>query len=106
MTNEEREAQIREHLKSGGTGINHSQAQLLIDEIDRLRLASREHANLHYSSTEFIGIDGYGPFSLRQACKDRWEIKLLREKVVLFNKKGRRVRADVDNAHPNYDGDW
>jgi len=106
MTNEESEARIREHLKAGGTGINHSQAQLLIDEIDRLRLASREHANLHYSSIQFIGIDGYGPFSLRQVCKDRWEIKLLREKVVLFNKKGRRVRADVDNTHPNYDGDW
>lgn len=106
MTNEEREAQIREHLKSGGTGINHEQAQLLIDEIDRLRAASREHANLHYSLSEFIGIDGYGAFSLKQICKDRWEVKMLREKVILFNKKGRRVRADVDNAHTNYDGDW
>ena len=66
----------------------------------------REHANLHYSSSEFIGIDGYGPFSLKQICKDRWEVKLLREKVILFNKRGRRVRADVDNSNPNYDGDW
>lgn len=66
----------------------------------------REHANLHYGSAEFIGIDGYGPFSLRKICKDRWEIRMLREKVVLFNKRGRRVRADVDNTHPNYDGDW
>ena len=66
----------------------------------------REHANLHYVSAEFVGIEGYGPFSLRQICKDRWEIQMLREKVILFNKRGRRVRADVDNSNPNYDGDW
>lgn len=66
----------------------------------------REHANLHYSTDEFIGIDGYGAFSLRQICKDRWEVKMLREKVILFNKRGRRVRADVDNSSSNYDGDW
>ena len=65
-----------------------------------------EHANLHYSTDEFVGIDGYGPFSLRQVCKDRWEIRMLREKVILFNRRGRRVRADVDNTNPNYDGDW
>lgn len=65
-----------------------------------------EHVNLHYDASEFIGIDGYGPFSLRKICKDRWEIRALHEKVVLFNKKGHRVRADVDNSHPNYDGDW
>ncbi len=66
----------------------------------------REHADLHYVSAEFVGIEGYGPFSLRKICKDRWEIRMLREKVVLFNKKGHRVRADIDNSRPNYDGDW
>jgi hypothetical protein len=66
----------------------------------------REHANIHYTSSEFIGVDGYGAFSLRQICKDRWEIRMLREKVILFNRRGRRVRADIDNSTPNYDGDW
>ena len=86
------------------------------DEIHQLReqieamkgemTARREHADLHYVSAEFVGIEGYGPFSLRKICKDRWEIRMLREKVMLFNKKGHRVRADIDNSHPNYDGDW
>jgi len=106
MTNDEKEKLIRDHLKSGVTGISHDQALFLLTEIDRLRETHREHANLHYAATEFIGIDGYGPFSLRQMGKDQWEVRMLREKVILFNKKGRRVRADVDSAHSNYDGDW
>jgi hypothetical protein len=106
MTRDEKENQIREHLKAGGTGINHEQAELLIAEIDRLRSTRREHANIHYSYAEFIGIDGYGPFSLRMLCKDRWEVQMLREKVILYNRKGKRVRADIDNTDTNYDGDW
>jgi len=106
MTNDEKEKLIREHLKSGVTGINHDQAIFLLAEIDRLRETHREHANLHYSSTEFIGIDGYGHFSLRQIGKDQWEVRMLREKVVLYNRKGRRVRGDLNTSNANYDGDW
>ena len=68
--------------------------------------AKKEKANLHYELAEFTGIDGYGPFSLKKICKDRWEIRLLNEKVVLYNRKGHRVRGDVDNSNQNYDGDW
>lgn len=68
--------------------------------------AHREHANLHYSSAEFIGIDGYGPFSLKKVCRDRWEVRMLREKVILYNRKGHRVRGEVDGRNLGYDGDW
>ena len=64
--------------------------------------AKKEHANCHYGDKfDFIGIDGYGNFSLKRVDKDRWEIQMLREKVTLYNKKGHRVRGDH-----NYDGDW
>lgn len=106
MKKEDMEKSIRDHLTAGGTGINHEQAQFLVDEIDRLRASGREHANIHYSLSDFIGIDGYGPFSLKQVGKDRWEIKMLREKVVLFNRKGHRVRGDLDKSNATYDGDW
>lgn len=79
------------------------------DEIRRLQAeleSRREHANLHYTSAEFIGIDGYGPFSLRQLGKDQWEIRMLRERVILYNRKGRRVRGDLNTSNANYDGDW
>lgn len=68
--------------------------------------ARREHANVQHTLAEFVGVDGYGPFSLKKLCKDRWEIKMLNEKIILYNRKGHRVRADVDNSHPSYDGDW
>lgn len=80
--------------------------QAALDSLTNELRNQREHANLHYSSAEFLGIDGYGPFRLKRICKDRWEIHMLREKVILYNKKGHRVRADVDNSYPNYDGDW
>lgn len=66
----------------------------------------KELANIHYTADEFIGIDGYGPFSLRKLCKDRWEIKMLREKVILYNRKGHRVRGEIDCSNQSYDGEW
>ena len=62
----------------------------------------KEHANIHLGGKgELHGIDGYGPFNLKQVDKDRWEIWMLHEKVTLYNKKGHRVRGDH-----NYEGDW
>jgi hypothetical protein len=62
----------------------------------------KEHANIHLGGKgELHGIDGYGPFNLKQVNKDRWEIWMLHEKVTLYNKKGHRVRGDH-----NYEGDW
>ena len=80
--------------------------QAELDSIANELKGQTEHANLHYSSTEFIGIDGYGPFSLKQLGKDQWEIRMLRERVVLYNRKGRRVRSDLNASNANYDGDW
>jgi hypothetical protein len=77
----------------------------LQDEVKRLGAqlaAKKEHANCHYGDKfDFVGIDGYGNFSLKRVDKDRWEIQMLKEKVTLYNKKGHRVRGDH-----NYDGDW
>lgn len=80
--------------------------QAELDSIANELRARREHANLHYSSAEFLGVDGYGPFSLKRLCKDRWEVRMLREKVILYNRKGHRVRGELDNTTTNYDGDW
>lgn len=184
------EEKIREHINAGGTLLNHEQAKVLLDEIDRLRksrehhrqtaldisedndelqkqieeqnqrmqdllqkaerleklvppelergpgfvgqgnwsvfaekvveerdraldevkrlgaeiAAKKEHANVHFNKKwEFVGVDGYGPFSLKQVDKDRWEIQLLHEKITLYNKKGHRVRS---NHNHDGDGDW
>jgi len=75
------------------------------DEIGKLGAmiaAKKEHTSTHFNDKDnFVGIDGYGQFSLKQVDKDRWEIHMLNEKVTLYNKKGHRVRGDH-----NYDGDW
>ena len=64
--------------------------------------AKKEHTNVHFNDKDsFVGITGYGQFSLKQVDKDRWEIHMLNEKVTLYNKKGHRVRG-----HHNHDGDW
>jgi chromosome segregation ATPase len=77
----------------------------LQEEVTRCGAAlssKKEHANIHLGGKgELHGIDGYGPFNLKQVDKDRWEIWMLHEKVTLYNKKGHRVRGDH-----NYEGDW
>jgi len=86
----------------------------LKDENDELRegmrllgnttASKKELANIHYGHDEFLGIDGYGPFSLKKLSKDEWEIRMLQERVILYNKKGRRVRAHIMDGNP--DGVW
>jgi hypothetical protein len=79
------------------------------DMISAMKMKTKtksELSHVHYSHDEFIGIDGYGPFSLKKLCKDRWEISFLREKVILYNRKGHRVRGDLDNSSLNPDRDW
>jgi DNA repair exonuclease SbcCD ATPase subunit len=77
----------------------------LQEEVTRcgtLLAAKKEHTNVHFNDKDsFVGVTGYGQFSLKQVDKDRWEIHMLNEKVTLYNKKGHRVRG-----HHNYDGDW
>jgi len=79
------------------------------DMISAMKMKTKtksELSHVHYSHDEFIGIDGYGPFSLKKLCKDRWEIKLGHEKVTLFNRKGRQVRGEVADTSKDWDGDW
>ena len=57
--------------------------------------SNKELASIHYGHDEFLGIDGYGPFSLKKLSKDEWEVRMLQERVILYNKKGRRVRAHI-----------
>jgi hypothetical protein len=100
---------IREYVMGTDGAITNEQARHLLKVIDDLakRVADKaEHSNVHYGKESFLGIDGYGPYSLRQVCKERWEIKLGHEKVTLFNRKGRRIRGEVNAPDKDWDGDW
>ena len=102
-------ATIRDYVMSTDSAITNEQARHLLKVIDDLakRVADKaEHSSVHYGKDSFLGIDGYGPYSLRQACKERWEIKLGHEKVTLFNRKGKRVRGEVADTSRDWDGDW
>jgi hypothetical protein len=46
-------------------------------------------------------ITGRGEFVLERTSLDRWIVKLNDERVELYNRKGRRVRGNL-----NHDGDW
>lgn len=100
---------IREYVMGTDGVITNEQARYLFGVIDGLaaRVADKaEHSNVHYGKDSFLGIDGYGPYSLRQVCKERWEIWLGHEKVILYNRKGRRVRGEMTDAVKDWDGDW
>ena len=100
---------IRDYVMGTDGTITNEQARHLFEVIDDLakRVADKaEHSNIHYGKESFLGIDGYGPYSLRQVCKERWEIKLGHEKVILYNRKGRRVRGEFSDIVKDWDGDW
>jgi len=104
--------EIRKHLEDGWIDFSPDQVRQLLEVIDSLAnqldrgKSSVEHSNVHYGKDEFIGIDGYGPYSLQKICKERWEIKMGHEKVILYNRKGKRVRGEIDNHENKWDGDW
>jgi len=75
-----------------------------LEQLGNMISAKKELANIHYGHDEFLGIDGYGAFSLKKLNKEEWEVRMLKERVVLYNKKGRRVRAQVVDGNP--EGDW
>ena len=99
---EESAARIQELLKENSE--LHRVNAGLQEEVARCGTAlasKKEYANVHYGIKDFVGIDGYGPFNLKQVDKDRWEIHLNHERVTLYNKKGHRVRGNH-----NFDGEW
>ena len=100
---------IRDYVMGSNGTITNEQARYLFEVIDGLakRVADKaEHSNVHYGKEEFLGIDGYGAYSLRKVCKERWDIKLGHEKVVLYNRRGKRVRGEVQDLTKDWDGDW
>jgi len=102
---EESAARIQELLKENSE--LHRVNAGLQEEVTRCGTAlasKKEHANINYGHDGFIGIEGYGPFSLKRVDKDYWEVRLLNERVALYNKKGRRVRGQVIDG--NHEGDW
>jgi len=101
---------IQELIKDNGAFADDNAAltddnRCLHEKVKRLGeklAAKKEHTNVHFNDKDsFVGVTGYGQFSLKQVDKDRWEIHMLNEKVTLYNKKGHRVRG-----HHNHDGDW
>jgi len=95
---------IRELLKENSE-LHRANAGLQ-EEVTRCAnvVGKEELAYIHYGRNELLGIDGYGPFSLKQVSSDRWEVQMLQQKVTLYNKKGRRVRGKVVDG--NHEGDW
>lgn len=55
----------------------------------------KEHTNTHFNDKkDFVGIDGYGRFSVQKANDCLWILKLPNETVSFYNRKGRRVCAN------------
>jgi len=70
----------------------------LRDELEQLSdmvSAKKEHTNTHFNDKkDFVGIDGYGRFSVQKANDYLWILKLPNETVTFYNRKGRRVCAN------------
>ena len=70
----------------------------LRDEVKQLGAmiaAKKEHTNTHFNDKkDFVGIDGYGRFSVQKANDCLWILKLPNETVTFYNRKGRRVCAN------------
>jgi hypothetical protein len=55
----------------------------------------KEHTNTHFNDKkDFVGLDGYGRFSVQKANDCLWILKLPNETVAFYNRKGRRVCAN------------
>jgi len=70
----------------------------LQEEVTRCGTAlasKKEHTNTHFNDKkDFVGIDGYGHFSVQKANDCLWILKLPNETVSFYNRKGRRVCAN------------
>jgi DNA repair exonuclease SbcCD ATPase subunit len=58
--------------------------------------AKKEHSSIDTDGDEIHAISGYGSFRLTRTTADsQWSLTLNEDKVVLYNRKGRRVRAKL-----------
>lgn len=65
------------------------------------RVSPAEFANVLYLKGKLAEVTGYGKFHLKQLDRDLWSVSLHDEKIELYNRKGHRVRGNI-----NPDGDW
>jgi uncharacterized coiled-coil DUF342 family protein len=66
-----------------------------LEQLGAMIAAKKEHTNTHFNDKkDFVGIDGYGRFSVQKANDYLWILKLPNETVTFYNRKGRRVCAN------------
>jgi len=69
--------------------------QAELDSIANEMKEPAEHTKLYYVDALFTGAEGYGRFGLNRVSRGRWEICLGRKRIVLYNRKGRRIRGQT-----------
>ena len=66
-----------------------------LEQIGAMIAAKKEHTNTHFNDKkDFVGLEGYGHFSVQKANDCLWILKLPNETVTFYNRKGRRVCAN------------
>lgn len=66
-----------------------------LEQLGDMASAKKEHTNTHFNDKkDFVGIDGYGRFSVQKANDCLWILELPNETVSFYNRKGRRVCAN------------
>jgi len=66
-----------------------------LEQLGDMVSAKKEHTNTHFNDKkDFVGLDGYGRFSVQKANDYLWILKLPNETVTFYNRKGRRVCAN------------
>jgi hypothetical protein len=66
-----------------------------LEQLGDMVSAKKEHTNTHFNDKkDFVGLDGYGRFSIQKANDCLWILKLPNETVTFYNRKGRRVCAN------------
>jgi hypothetical protein len=66
-----------------------------LEQLGAMIAEKKEHTNTHFNDKkDFVGLDGYGRFSIQKANDCLWILKLSNETVTFYNRKGRRVCAN------------
>jgi hypothetical protein len=95
---------IQELIKDNGAFADDNAAladdnRCLHEKVKRLGeklAAKKEHSSIDTDGDEIHAISGYGSFRLTRTTADnQWSLTLNEDKVVLYNRKGRRVRAKL-----------
>lgn len=68
-----------------------------------LRSTVPRSTEIHEDGLGLRKVTGHGDFVLERVSKEKWVVRLNDETIELYNRKGRRVRGEL-NQDP--DGDW